>query len=76
MVAAGSVARYDVEVLPTFASIAKGHRVRVTISTSDTPHLLPTSEQLANLVGGVYQVLRSPGAASFVELPIAPEGQP
>jgi uncharacterized protein len=68
--------RYDVEVLPTLASIGAGHRLRVTITTSDTPHLLPNAGQLANLVGGVYRVVHNPALASFVELPIAPEGNP
>jgi uncharacterized protein len=73
-VPAGQLARYDVEVYPTFATLAAGHRLRITISTSDTPHLEPTAAQLANLVGGVYQVMRSPDAASFVELPLVSAG--
>jgi putative CocE/NonD family hydrolase len=68
--------RYDVEVLPTLATIAPGHRLRVTITTSDTPHLLPSAGQLANLVGGVYRVQHTRALASFVELPLAPEGAP
>jgi putative CocE/NonD family hydrolase len=76
LVPAGQLARYDVEVFPTLASIGAGHRLRITISTSDTPHLLPTAEQLADLAGGVYQVMRSPGAASFVTLPIVTGGMP
>jgi putative CocE/NonD family hydrolase len=70
----GEPVRYDIEVLPTVAGIAPGHRLRVTLSTSDTPHLLATATQLAHLAGGVYQVLHSPAAASFVELPLAPDG--
>ncbi|HVU91976.1 MAG TPA: CocE/NonD family hydrolase, partial [Jatrophihabitans sp.] len=38
----GAVTRYDVEVFPTYATIAAGHRVRVTVTTTDFPHLLPT----------------------------------
>ena len=37
----GTVTRFDIEVFPTFAEIAKGHRLRLTLTTSDTPHLLP-----------------------------------
>jgi hypothetical protein len=73
-VTTGSVTRYDVEVFPTVAVLAPGHRLRLTITTSDTPHLGPTPAQLANLVGGAYQVQRNPAAASFVELPLAPAG--
>jgi putative CocE/NonD family hydrolase len=71
-VAAGKVTRFDVEVFPTFAKVAKGHSVRVTLTTSDTPHLGFTPDQLQNLAGGVYQVQRNAGAASFVEIPTAP----
>jgi putative CocE/NonD family hydrolase len=68
--------RYDIEVLPTVASIAAGHRLRVTVTTSDTPHLVPNAEQIANLLGGVYHLQHRRVAASFVELPIGPEGAP
>ena len=66
------VTRFDVEVFPTFAKIAKGHSLRLTLTTSDTPHLGFTPDQLQNLAGGVYQVQRNAGAASFVEIPTAP----
>lgn len=65
--------RYDIEVLPTLAVIQPGHRLRITVSTSDTPHLVPNASQLGNLAGGVYRVMHSPDAASFAELPLAPE---
>ena len=68
------VTRFDVEVFPTFAKIATGHSLRVTLTTSDTPHLGFTPDQLQNLAGGVYQVQRNADAASFVEIPTAPAG--
>ena len=68
----GQVTRYDIEVFPTFAEIPAGWRVRVTLSTSDTPHLVPTLAQLPKLIGGVYEVQDNAGAASFVNLPLAP----
>ena len=67
----GQVTRFEIEVPPTFALLAKAHRLRVTIGTSDTPHLLPTPTQLADLTGGVYQLQRNTAAASSVELPLA-----
>lgn len=70
----GEVTRFDVEIFPTFWRLAAGHRLRLTITTSDTPHLLPIPAQFLNLVGGVYRVQRSAAAASFVELPLAPAG--
>jgi predicted acyl esterase len=73
-VPAGQLARYDVEVFPTLVTLGAGHRLRITISTSDTPHLQPTAAQLASLAGGVYQVMHSPDAASFIELPVVRGG--
>src|SRR5205814_1821153 len=43
----------------------------LTLTTSDTPHLLPIPAQAANLAGGVYQVQRNRAAASYLELPLA-----
>ena len=50
-------------MFPTLATIAKGDRLRVTLSTADTPHLTPLPSQLPKLVGGVYTI-RYGGAAS------------
>jgi hypothetical protein len=66
----GQLTRYDIEVFPTFATIAPGHRIRLTLATTDLPHLLPTAPALANLVGGVYQVRRGGPAASSVTIPL------
>lgn len=61
--------RYDVEVNPIFASIPTGWRLRVTVTSADTPHLFPTFSQFTKLAGGVYQVRDNP---SFVNIPIFP----
>jgi predicted acyl esterase len=66
----GALTRYPVEVFPTYATIAAGHRVRVTVSTTDFPHLVPTPPQLMRLVGGTYRVQRSATAPSSVTLPL------
>ena len=42
----GQVTRYDVEVFPTYDTLAPGHRLRITIATSDFPHALPAATQL------------------------------
>ena len=68
----GAVTRYDVEIFPTFALVPKGDRLRVTISTSDTPHLLPTPAQLSHLVGGTYQIGLNSAAPSWLELITVP----
>lgn len=66
----GKSTRYEVEVFPTFATIAPGHRIRVTISTADTPHLVPTVPDIAKLLGGVYQVERGGIQGSAVTIPL------
>ncbi|HJQ42753.1 MAG TPA: CocE/NonD family hydrolase [Jatrophihabitantaceae bacterium] len=66
----GQVTRYDVEVFPTYATIAPGHRIRVTLSTTDFPHLVPTPPQYLKLLGGTYQVQRSTAAPSSVTIPL------
>ncbi|MBV9486553.1 MAG: CocE/NonD family hydrolase [Frankiaceae bacterium] len=47
---------YNIEIFPTLATIPKGDSLRLTLSTSDTPHLTPLPSQLAKLTGGVYNV--------------------
>ncbi|KAA9155388.1 CocE/NonD family hydrolase [Amycolatopsis acidicola] len=66
----GAVTKYDVEVFPTYATIAAGHRVRVTVNTNDFPHLLPTPPQLLSLLGGGYQVQHTAAHPSSVTLPL------
>ncbi len=68
----GQLTRYDIEIFPTYATIAPGHSLRVTLSTADTPHLLPVPPQLSHLTGGTYQVARSPQAPSGIEVPLIP----
>lgn len=68
----GKVTEYQLEVFPTFAEIPAGWRLRVTITTSDTPHVLPTAAQLPGLLGGVYRVQRNSSHASFLNLPLVP----
>ena len=67
----GLLTRYDIEIFPTLAELAAGHRLRLTLTTSDSPHLLPSPAQATQLVGGVYQVQRNIGAASHLEIPLA-----
>ena len=71
----GAVTRYEVEVFPTLAEIPKGDSLRVTISTSDTPHLLPTPGQLANLAGGTYDVELNAATPSYLDAVLLPASQ-
>jgi hypothetical protein len=70
----GKVTRFDIEIFPTFDTLEPGHRLRVTIATSDFPHALATANQLPGLLGGIYEIERNATAASSVELPLAPAG--
>ncbi|HWE91185.1 MAG TPA: CocE/NonD family hydrolase [Pseudonocardiaceae bacterium] len=66
----GAVTRYDIQIRPMFATLAAGHRLRLTIATSDLPRLLPRADQLLNLLGGSYQVQRNANAASSLTVPL------
>jgi putative CocE/NonD family hydrolase len=66
----GQVTRYDVEVFPTTDTLRPGHRLRVTIATSDFPHAVPTLIQLPSLLGGVYGIEHTASAPSSIELPL------
>jgi uncharacterized protein len=70
----GEMTRYDIEVFPTLATLPAGHRLRLTLTTADTPPLLAPAPRFLDLLGGVYSVARHAGAASFVEIPLAPAG--
>jgi len=66
----GKVYGVDVEVFPTGAVLAKGHRLRVSLQAFDTPHLTPTAPQLADSLGGVITVHHSPSYRSRLVLPV------
>jgi putative CocE/NonD family hydrolase len=55
----GKLTRYQIEIFPTLATIGKGDRLRLTLSTADSPHLTPLPGQLPNLNGGVYTIRHS-----------------
>jgi hypothetical protein len=64
--------RQDIQVFPTATEIPAGWRLRVTITTGDTPHLMPSVAQVPHLLGGVYDVQRNTLAASLLNVPLAP----
>jgi predicted acyl esterase len=68
----GRVTRYDIEIFPVVNELLKGHRLRLTLTTSDLPHLLPLPSQESQLLGGAYRIERAAGAASYLEVPLAP----
>jgi predicted acyl esterase len=60
----GAVTEYQIQIFPTLATIASGDRLRLTLSTADTPHLTPLPTELSQLAGGVYTIERSSSAPS------------
>jgi uncharacterized protein len=68
----GHVTEEDIQIFPTFGEIPAGWRLRVTLTTGDTPHIVPTAAQLPRLVGGIYQIERNATAASVLNVPLAP----
>jgi hypothetical protein len=68
----GHVTEEDIQIFPTFGVIPAGWRLRVTFTTGDTPHIVPTVMQLPRLVGGIYQIERNASAASVLNVPLAP----
>ncbi len=60
----GRQTTYRIQIFPTLATIAKGDRLRLTISTADVPHLTPLPAAVPKLIGGIYSIAHSPQAPS------------
>ncbi|MDT5349057.1 MAG: uncharacterized protein QOH91_2344 [Mycobacterium sp.] len=67
----GEVTRYDLEIFPTAALIAPDHRLRLTITTYDFPHLVPAKPARRALAGGRYQLQQGGPTASQIVIPLA-----
>lgn len=64
----GEVVPVDVEVFPTGAAIAPGHRLRLSVRAFDVPHLAPTLPQLPGVLT-TLTVHSSPTYPSALVLP-------
>jgi predicted acyl esterase len=64
----GQMTEYQIQIFPTLDTIAAGDSLRLTLSTTDTPHLTPLPIELPNLAGGVYTIGRSSAAPSSLTL--------
>jgi putative CocE/NonD family hydrolase len=62
-----------VEVFPTSAAIAKGHRIRIVITPMDVPHALPPLTTAIDAVGATVTLLHDAAHPSSVVLPIVPK---
>ncbi|MBV9720403.1 MAG: CocE/NonD family hydrolase, partial [Mycobacterium sp.] len=67
----GEVTRYDVEIFPTAALLDPGHRLRLTLTTYDFPHLVPTKPARRALAGGSYQLHQGGPTPSYLLIPVA-----
>jgi hypothetical protein len=68
----GQAEEYQIQVFPTLVTIPAGDRLRVTISTTDTPHLVPIPSQMHQLTGGRYDILRTTAAPSSLTVELVP----
>ena len=66
----GQVMAVDTEIFPTGAVIAAGHRLRVTVTSYDAPHLLPTVPQLLRGAAGVVTIHHDAAHPSRLVVPV------
>jgi hypothetical protein len=59
-----------VEVFPTSAAIARGHRIRVTVTPYDVPHALPPLSASIDTAAATVLVLNDAVHPSSIVLPI------
>jgi uncharacterized protein len=67
----GEVTRYDVEIFPTAALIAPDHQLRLTLTTYDFPHLVPSKLARCALIGGSYLLHQGGPTPSHILIPLA-----
>ena len=67
----GELTRYDIEIFPTAALLKSGHRLRLTLTTFDFPHLVPTEPARRALIGGSYQLHQGGPTPSHLLIPVA-----
>lgn len=67
----GQVTEYQIEIFPSLITIPPGDRLRLTISSTDTPHLIPIPQDLADMAGGIYSINRTAAAPSSLSLDLA-----
>jgi uncharacterized protein len=64
----GALTRYDIELPGILTRVQPGHRLRLTLQTSDAPYLAPTLPDQDQLLGGRYAVSRGGTFASELTL--------
>ena len=74
-VESGKPEHYLIEIYPTSNVFAKGHRIRLTLATANTPSTSTPVPDLVNEAGGTITVLNGPGHPSNVLLPVHERGE-
>ncbi len=67
---AGEAVPVDVEVFPTSAVVAPGHRIRVSVGAADFPHAVSPLPRLPDTLTSTTTVLHGPDTPSRVVLPV------
>ena len=75
-VEAGKRETYLIEVFNTDALLAKGHRLRLTITSGDVPHLLASAPDTVNSAGAVDTIFYDAREPSYVTLPFVSKTYP
>jgi uncharacterized protein len=70
----GETNTLDIEIFNTDAVLAPGHRLRLTLTSGDVPHLLTPVPITANSAGAINTVHSDPGSASYLNVAEAPLG--
>lgn len=65
----GEPIELPIEIFPTDAVVAAGHRLRLYVGPNDFPHAVPPLSQLSGSLAGAVQVLHDPQHPSYLELP-------
>ena len=68
----GATDRMAIEIYNTDAVLKRGHRLRVTLSSGEIPHLAGPAGAILNSAGGTSTVHRGRGAQSWLTVPLAP----
>lgn len=71
-VGSGNVVLVPVEIFPTSAMIAKGHRLRVAVGASNLPQGVPPVPTLLQSLAGVLTIYSDAEHPSSVVLPVVP----
>jgi putative CocE/NonD family hydrolase len=66
----GKPIEVDVEILPTAASFAPGHKLRLTLQSADAPHLTAPLPQGLDSAGGTMQVFHDAQHPSQLVIPV------